>query len=204
MASLDLFMSRLMVWVPSCPRPLAEQSLLDTAIDFCRETSVVRYTVGPATVAPGSPSYALPLPAQVRLSRILWATYQGRQLPLVDSTPSDGATGAPSQLASVNRTTVEVYPAPAQIDPLALVVHVAVEPTRSATQLPDELLDDWCDAIVAGAVSRISYIPDQPFTNPTVAIEATMRYRQQLNRAKADAGGPRVVSNSRVRPHPLV
>ena len=203
MASLDSFMSRLMVWVPSCPQPLAAQSLLDTAIDFCRETGIMRASVGPLSVQYGNADYLPSLPHNTRILRVVSATYRGAPLTPTHEEVLDGAIGTPRQISCPDSSTVRLYPAPDETETSVLRLSVVLVPKAGATLIPDPLYDEWLDAIVAGAAARICAIPDQPFTNPMVAAEATMRYRQQLTRAKAEAAGPRLVTNARVRPHPL-
>ena len=193
-----------MVWVPSCPRPLADQCLLDAAIEFCRDTEVVEYRVGPMNVQAGVGDYTLPIPQFTRPARILSATFQGRALALCEETPLDGATGTPTLLATPTPETVSIYPAPDQTAALALYARVALEPTRDATVLPDELLHTWCEAVVAGAVMRITSIPDQAFSNPVQAAEAAARFRYGKSLATAEAGRQRIQTSAQVRARPLI
>lgn len=196
-------MSRLMVWVPMCPKPLAEQSLMDAAIDFCQRTEVVRYTIGPINVAASQGTYALPVPQGVRVRRIERAEFAGRTLVMTDTTPNDGLTGTPTYLTSRDASTATLYPAPDTTTAQALTLHVSLEPLRTATEVPDELFADWVETIVAGALYRIASIPDQPFSNPVVAGEAAMRYQYGVSKASSEVSTKRVTSSSRVRSNPL-
>lgn len=196
-------MSRLMVWVPSCPQPLAAQSLVDTAIDFCRETGVLRYDIGPLDVQFGVSDYLLDPSGDMRIVRVLSASYRGAQLAPTPAAPADGAVGTPREISSPNSSQVRVYPAPDETQTSVLRVTATVTLSPAITEIPDVLYTDWLEAIVSGAAARISAIPDQPFTNPMVAAGAAMRYQQQLTRAQAEAAGPRILSNARVRQRPL-
>lgn len=196
-------MSRLMVWVPSCPRPLAEQCLKDAAIEFCRETGVLRYDIGPVDVQFGTSDYLLDPSGDVRIVRVLSASYRGAQLAPTAEVPADGAVGTPRQISSPDSSHVRIYPAPDETQTSVLRVTATVTLSPDIAEIPDALYADWLEALVSGAAARISAIPDQPFTNPTVAAEASMRYRQQLTRAQAEAAGPRILSSARVRQRPL-
>ena len=99
-------MSRLMVWVPSCPQPLAAQSLLDTAIDFCRETGIMRASVGPLSVQYGNADYLPSLPHDTRILHVVSATYRGAPLTPAPDEVLDGAIGTPRQISCPSATTV--------------------------------------------------------------------------------------------------
>lgn len=197
-------MSRLMVWVPSCPKPLAEQSLLDAAIDFCQRTECVRYVAGPVAAVAGQATYTIPLPQDVRVRRIHKAEFLGRDLSLDTSVPSTPNSGEPWALTSPAPGVVTVYPTPDKTVGQALAVHAILEPTRNATLLPDELFHTWCETIIAGAVYRITSIPDQSFSNPMVAADASARYQMGLSRASAESDNSQITTNARVRANPLV
>lgn len=199
MATLESFLSRLMVWVPSCPRPLADQALRDAAIQFCRDTEAVQRTLTPMDVVSGVRDYAPALPAGTRITRVLAASYRGRPLTGAGSQPNDGALGVPSSISSPSATSVRLYPAPDETETAVLFLDVAIEPTRTATDLPDELFDDWVEGVVALAAFHIASIPDQPFTSPVVAATAGAAYRSKMNEARTEAGRSRVRSSSRVR-----
>lgn len=199
MATLESFLTRLMVWVPSCPRPLADQALRDTAVRFCRDTEIVQTTVTPLDVSAGVSEYVVPLPTGRRISRVLRAQYRGTPLNGVSELPNDGAQAVPDRYTSPTSTSVRLYPAPDETQTSVLFLDLAIEPTRNAETLPDELFDDWVEAIVAGAGAYICSIPDQPFTNPLVAAQLASVYKAKESEAKTEAGRVRVRSNSRVQ-----
>lgn len=215
MQPIEKFLSRLLVWVPSCPRPLAVQSILDSAIDFCRETQVVQTTVGPMSTVAGVNEYEIELPAGTRVRRVMTAWYGTALLSLIPqddlATPLaftqsvadvQAPQGVPSAAYVLNGEPQKlvVYPVPDTAVQNAITLRVALEPKPTATQLPDELFFDWVEAIVAGALVRVSTVPDQSFTNPTLAADMHSRYRFFISRARNETPIGRVRGDLRVAP----
>lgn len=198
MATLDSFLSRLMVWVPSCPRPLADQALRDAAANFCRDTEIVQRTLV-LDAQFNVRDYTPTLPSGTKIARVLEAQYRGRPLSGAGEVPTDGAIGVPLSVSSPTSSTLRLYPAPDETETSVFTVRVALEPLRSANTVPDELFDEWAEAIVAGAGAYITSIPDQSFTNPTAAVLLAGTYAAKLSEARAEAGRARVKTSPRVR-----
>lgn len=195
--------------VPGCPQPAALQALLDTAIDFCDRTLVVRHTTDPVPVRAGEPTYDVDLPGETAVARILNVWYDGARLELApaqavtahDAHVAGGAVGTPRAAYVIEPATVRVFPVPDLATDGLLTVQVATKPTRRAAQVDDILYDDWAEAIVAGALARLAVVPGTPFSNADLMVLGASQYQAGLNAAKLEARKGRVVGDVRVTGH---
>lgn len=178
MQALDVFLSRLLPQVPGCPDILAKQSLLDSAIEFCEETSIIQSTSNPQTVTAGTATYSLTLPTQQAVSTTLKVWHNTTLLypatpeqvtdilAYVAAAGSDTAPrGTPEAYYEFTPGVIGLYPVPKTTATLAFSARIATKPTRSASTLEDVLYNDWVEAIVGGAIGRICATPGQAFSD---------------------------------------
>ncbi len=200
MVSLDAFLPRLLPYTLGAAQPLALQSLLDSAIQFCDETGVVRITTDPVPSRKNQSTYDLDVPAQTELSRVLRVWLGGHLVHtaaeiMIDDVHgiSDSAannTGNARMVTVIEPGTI-CFTAPPSDDGMQIIVRAATRPMRSAKQVDDSLFNRWCDAIVSGALYRMASITGQPFSDNLQAQRALGMFWQQVNRAKIQANrGP--------------
>lgn len=192
MVNLSAFFPRLIPNVMGCSEPLAQQALVDAAIQFCDQSLAVTVDLDPITVPVGSTAVDLDPPAQTTIAQVLYAWYD-RQL--LNSVPYGQLTNIYRPNATPTDYTVEyidevpvlrVYPAPDKLISSGLVLRVALRPTRTATQVHDILFQRYSEGIVAGAQAILCAMPDQPFTNVDRSIAMGQRARSAANQARAD------------------
>lgn len=192
MTSIDAFAPLVYAQVIGCPEPLAYQALRWAAAEFCRRTDIVQRIQAPLDTAANVEDYAITVPTDMRLARLLGAHWQGAWLPPVpaEQVASDVAlrgatigtakvaTGSPRWcfLKTPDATSVSLYPVPdtSSVGTITLVASFA--PTMAAATFDDLLFNEWSEPIVAGAVGKIKSIQGQPFTaNPAAALSAFER-----------------------------
>lgn len=66
-----------------------------------------------------------------------------------------------------------------------LVVWVSLKPSPTTTIVPDFIYDDWYDAILCGALSRLFEIPGKPWFNTDTGLYYADKYDGELKTAKA-------------------
>ena len=217
MQSLDLFLSRTLPFVPGCPDPLARQALVDSAIEFCEETTISKYTSEPQAVTAGVGIYELDLPAQqsvVATHKAWFGTQRLTPVPAeqidsilayVSSAGSDIALRAdPTLFYESSPGVIGVYPVPSASAAATLSARISTKPIRTATALEDILYTDWADAVVAGAIYRLASMPGQSFTDPKVAITAASTFWGRVNKATDISLRGRIRSSISVRSNPFV
>jgi hypothetical protein len=213
MATLDSFLSRLMPHVSGCSDPLARQSLVDTAIDFCDRTNIVRVRQDLSGLTANVREYDLDLPSGTQLARVLRVMVGETKASMVpiefvespyayyDTVGTDTVErGTPRCAYLLSPTTIGLFPPPAESAPLSLMVEFSIKPLRTATTLPDELAADWLDAIVEGAKARLYALPKADFAMPTAIPMAMAAYANGVSRAQVESRLGRVRGSLSVRP----
>lgn len=197
MKTLAKFLPFVMPFARSCPQEVAEQAILDAAIDFCEQTGVLQRTLDPLDVGAGVMEYELLLPTKQELVQVKRAWFKGSELTPVaveavgipqawrDDVP--GVTpqaGDPQAFYSSSRNSIAVYPRPRIAEEGVLTVRAATKPSRSATQLEDELFEDWVEAIAAGALMRLHAAPGTAYTDTTRSETRRTEFQVAVNKAK--------------------
>ncbi len=210
MKPISDFYSRIQPFVIGCPEPAIAQALVDAAIAFCEDTEVLRVRLDSFQTAKGESQYRLDPPdAQHRVNWLHAVRIAGERhvIDIVsrEETPADDAlAGKPMQAYSSYdgaQFVVNLFPAPDST--YDLVPEVSLRPKRGATMLADELFEKWVDAVVAGTLSRLLAIPNQPYTDPARALEAGTVFVALAQKARREARTGPGKSSMRVRQRPL-
>lgn len=206
MVNLSQFFPRLLPYVVGCPEPLAQQALLDSAIEFSRRSQVVTANLDFVTVIEGTSNYELDAPNnQVAIDQVLKVWYDGTLMspaPFETATALFNPAGAPRYFYGQEIDEVfnlSLLPAPERTVRNGLLVRVSLRPTRSATQVYDILYDRHVEGVVAGAMAILMAIPDQPFSDLKMAMVQEAKARALANNARFDSMHGRVQSSLSVR-----
>ena len=201
------FIPRVMPYLPGCPVPMAAQAIVDAAIQFCESSMAVRQHLDPIVLVPGQRTYDLDTPLQQEVARVMRAAVDGAEISLTPLAFAPMGTPSQGRPFSLTVTRLDSYPeiqlAPIPDASYTLTVDAALRPTRTATNLADDLWTLWLDAIVAGAVSAVQRIPSQPFSDPTGAAQRHAEFRSHISRARVDASMGKVQSALRVKARPF-
>ena len=198
MLNIDVFLPRLLPSVTGCTEPLARQALIDSAIEFCEETGVVKVTTDPMPLASGVSAYTVDVPTQQAVVTVQRAWYGTRELtaaPLSMISESQMYTGStqvatdqvPTHFAEYGPGEVSLFPTPGAGANALLVFRVTTKPTRSATSVEHALFEDWAEAIVAGALRRLHSVPDSPFFSDPLAMRQAGIFQLWISRARQEA-----------------
>lgn len=205
MVNLSQFFPRLLPYVVGCPEPLAQQALLDSAIEFCRRSQVLTTTLPLITITANQADYTLTAPTDTQVDQVLKVWYDGT---LMSSAPYETATalfnpdGTPRYFFgryAGDVFNITLLPTPEKTITDGLMVRVSLRPTRSTAQVNDILFDRHVEGVVAGAMGILMAIPDQPFTDMKLAVAQEVKARALANNARFDAMHGRVQSSLSVR-----
>jgi len=206
MRPISDFFPRVLPYVPGCPQPVAEQAILDAAIVFCEDSLVIRERFSAFNTDPGIADYGLTTPSDTQVARLLAVYVNGTQIPawVSDPPPPAVGSGAPTTYYTTRSDGVfklELYPIPDRA--YEITVEAALRPTRDAATLDSDLFGLWSDAVVSGAIGRLSSIPDQPFSDLARAGAAQLTAAFMGRKARTENGVGRVKGVSRVAQRPL-
>ncbi len=196
MKKLEYFLPRLLPWCPGAPEPLVYQALLDSSIQFCEETNVVRYITDPIQRIDGVRDYDIELPQSTDLARIIRVWY--------GNDPWDSPLGTPSNWLVTDIGQVTIFPTPQGNLDTPMFIEVSTKPSRSATVVADQLYNDWVEGVVGGAIFRICSQPDQPYSNAPNASVGAAAYKAGKFKATVESTKGRVKRDTVVKMRPFV
>lgn len=212
MKDLSSFMSRILPHVTGCPDVLAEEALLDTAIEFCEKTLIIQKTLDPMSARRGASEYELDAPSDQEVILPVSVWFKTRKLVAVPADNvwnvqafnlrvpgTDAVEGEPTAYFWVANRTIGVYPVPEETHSAAITVRAALKPKRTATQLEDALFDDWIDPMVTGTLARLHAMKDQAWSSADRALLRSREFRASVQRARMEGSVGRVRGNLSVR-----
>jgi hypothetical protein len=209
MQALSAFFPRILPYLPGCSEPLAAQLLLDSAIDFCSNSLVLRQNLDPFKTAAGISQYDLDPPStQHNIDRVMGVTLTGQELRpgMSEIVHNDLPTDKAKPRAFYTDRTDSVftlYLTPPPDDSYSVVVAVALRPARTATTLDDDLYNIWINPVANGAIAKAMMIPDQPFTNPAQASYLQLAMAKQTNSSRVESTYGFIRGSMSVRPRPF-
>lgn len=210
MKALSEFYSRITPYLPGVSDPLVNQVLVDSAIDFCELSLVLRENLDTFYTSIGKFEYDLDAPStQHNISRVMGVAVDGNALSGVEyeSLRNDLPTSkAVPKGFYTDRTgstlTLRLTPPPDKVYPV--VVNAVLRPARSATLLEDDLYNIWIDPIVTGAIAKAMQIPDQPFTNFAQAQYLLNSTARQTISSRIEGNYGQIRGSVRARARPIV
>lgn len=208
MAAVSEIFPRLLPYAPACPEPMAEQCIVDAAIEFCEKTNAFRYTPDQVSTTAGLTTYDFDLPSFTDFARVIHLSIDSKEIQSVvtEAQPleADYQTKPDHYFVTQNESELllNLYPTPDDV--YTIDMSIALRPTRNATQIDDDLYTYWQDAIICGALYRIMSVPGQAFSDPVNAGYYNRKFHVLMNNARNEGNLGRVVGSMRVRSNPFV
>jgi hypothetical protein len=197
MKTLDTFLPYVLPYARHCDQSVAEHAILNAAIDFCEQSGILQATLTPISTLQGERQYALTLPATTELVGIKRAWFKGSELIPVATeavgTPDawratvpgvDPQRADPQAFYQIARSAIGLYPRPLTSEADVLTVRAAIKPTREATELDDELFNDWVETVAAGALERLHSTPGVAYTDAAKAADRRLQFVIGVSKAK--------------------
>jgi hypothetical protein len=179
MASLDVFLPALRRHINGPLEIMMRQSLLESAITFCRESLVVRDSLQVEDAIPGA-TIALTESTLVKCVKRL------RVIDLTDQ-PSNPDIAPPVLEAGIDFTVVSANHIAFTKSFGRAHIDFAVEPRRGVSEVPDMLADDYLDVVAAGALNDLFMMPGKPWSEPQRAAFFNAQFVEGYRRAYRDA-----------------
>lgn len=203
---LSSFLPRIMPQVPSCPEPLVESMVRESAITFCERTRFWRQDLAPMNVVANQADYTLSLPADTALVQPLRVLVE--DVPLEPKTPAmldvevaewQTMTGRPFcyYLKDMRRTLTLVY-TPDQPIANGLRVSVALKPSQTASTVEQAFLEEAWEHVAAGALAILYAMPLKPWTNTRKADEQRALFERAIAGYNVEAATGSVKAAMRV------
>jgi len=207
--SIDDFLDDVMPELPGCTEFLAINRLRFAAIEFCRRSLISQETVEELDLDQDEPELVISAPNNsVRVYRIMWIKSPHRTLtpaskqPLTDRSrdwTTFGTADWPMGYVRLSSDTVHLIPTPSEDKSGVITAHVACIPTREATKLDVILIDEYREAIAAGALSRLLNMGKEPWYDPSSAQQYAIDFASEISNARASVNKDQLMADTRVQ-----
>lgn len=195
------FVQELGAQVSDAPEQLLETAVRTSIRRLC-DYDVYQLDLDPISERAGVHEYELSPPSGVIILKVLGAYRKGKQLngiPRFEFEEAQLRQGTPEYFMR-NGAQLDIAPTPKQNERNAIEVRASVSPTRSSSELADEVAEAHFDTIVRGAMLHLLEMPNKSWSSPTTAA----LYRQQLateyltarRNAKRLGDGMRIISRN--------
>lgn len=177
MMDIDALLPDMMMHVPTCPDPTAQNYMLKTVRDFLNRTRMWREYI---EIDVSTPTFNVSLPIDdaelVSSSAIMNARFDEAELEPVTLDYLDGRfanwqstdeVNTPRFITQMVPRSLIVYPAPAASGKLK--VRCALRPALGSTDVP-AFLEQYSEQLGRSAAGKAMLLPNQEFTNPQAAI----------------------------------
>jgi len=160
--------------VPGCPDTLIENNIRSAVIELCEKAPVLQAELDPVTTRVGTFEYDLEPPTDTVAHKIMWAVYNGNDLEPISTNlleqrkPGwrDAANrGNPEYFVKVSQSLFWLVPVPNVTKVSSTVLRVQLKPTQTSLSADDELMSDYRDTIVNGALFRLLRLPSKEWTD---------------------------------------
>lgn len=167
----------LMVEVPGCTEPLAEQVVRETVIEFCANSHIWRHRMDPMTVRQNVADYDLDdLPRDTVLTKVQSVFIDADRLEPTSEDWLDAnihdwrrRAGLPQFYMQIDPSYMTLVLRPDTTRAKAMHVTVSVQPSRDSTAFPQWIADQYQEDILMGAKARLMKQQSQPWYNPTLS-----------------------------------
>lgn len=202
MRTWDAFFADVLPDVLGCPEPTAERHILRAARRFCEKTGVWRQDLDRITTRDGKSIYDLPLPTGGEVVRILGGSLAGCDIDVAGADDSTTAqrrrgTGGRNRVLSRDGFSVVLLPTPAADQELFL--EAWLQPSQSATGLPNAIADKYLSEIAGGALATLLLVNKAPWANPGLADRKERDFAAAIGQAKKDAWKAYTANTPRAR-----
>lgn len=167
--------------VIGCPNPTLDLHIRQAVIEFCRKTACYTVTLDAITANGTDTQFDLDLPAQTQLVRIMAASVNGRDYPLVDTLRGQQLVRSQSPqdfIFSADKLTVDVWPLRATGDLIGL--EAMLTPSHTASQIDSDVISPYVQDIAFGALGSLMLMPAE-WGSPNLAVANKGLFKSRID-----------------------
>ena len=185
--SYEALLPEILPAVQNCPDSTIEQHIRSAIIDMCEKTEIYQLELDPVSVVANIFDYDLEPPSGTVVHRIRHATFNGESLEPISSGLLEqrkprwrDENGTPEYFIKQGQSTFWLAPVPDASQTNAVLLRAILKPTHTSTSCDDFIMNDFRDAIVNGALTRLLRIPSRDWTDYTAASVYNSLYNEHL------------------------
>lgn len=206
--SFDAFVPHVVNELPQCPEPVIAFELRNALIDFCDRSLAWQEPIDTVRVIAGRAEYELDAPAQARISTVVEAVFDDREIhpmTIPELMRKDrnwrSQVGHVSHYVNTDPETIRLYRIPEQDGVLNMIG--AFAPTRNGTLIPSYIYERYMEAVRFGCLYRLMRQQAKPWSNPSLAQSYESMFLAKCLQAKAFVNKGQSRADSKVKQMPF-
>lgn len=196
MAKLSALLDRIHDEFPAVPEALALRALADAFKEFCTRTHAWQARLADVLLVAGQAEYDLAdaiyevaFSRDTQLVVLKDVRVNGRKVyPVATEAPrlrhSEPAPGSPTGYIQWQPATIELVVPPSTAGVLSILAALTTKLGRTDMNVPDDILDEYGEAIASGAKARLVRQAGQPWFAPDLAVAYAGPYYSAITTAK--------------------
>lgn len=196
MAKLSVLLERVHDEYPAVPEALALRALSDALKEFCTKTHAWQAQLMDVVVVTGQARYELvdaiyevAFSRDLQLAALKDVRLNGQKLyPVATEIPRQNhytaTPGTPTGYIQWQPTVIELIAPPQDEGTLSLLAALTVKLGSTEMAVPDDLLDEYGEALASGAKARLVRQAGQPWFNPDLVVAYAGPYYAAITAAK--------------------
>jgi len=190
--SYETLLPDILPMVGGCSDHLIETNIRSAVIELCQKASVYQRELDAVTTVGNAYEYDLEAPSGTAVHKILWVTHSGQSLEPVTSSLLEqklpkwrdtGYTGTPKYYVQQTSSIFWLVPIPSSTQAASTIVQAVLKPTHNSVSCDDDIMNDYRDTIVNGALFRLLRMPNKDWSD----INAGMQYGALFSSGMEDA-----------------
>ena len=182
--SYEALLPEILPMVPGCPDTLIENNIRAAVVELCERASVYQAELDPVTTISNLFEYDLEAPSGTSVRKILWVTHQGKDLEPTTTTLLEQRlpkwredSGVPEYFIQQSSATFILAPIPSATVVGSTIIRAVLRPTHTSTACDNDVMNDYRDTIINGALFRLLRIPNKDWSD----LQGASVYGQLFN-----------------------
>lgn len=210
MTPLSTFRTRVAPFVHGCLDAMIDRAVLDSAIELCERSLVVKRQLDSVLTVAGESLINLAPPSGQSVAHVMRVWCDRSELTpvhedalaapfgFVESVPGEvNSNSRPKVFQEAEPGVLALFPFPDKV--YTINVRAALRPTRAASSVETQLYEDWVEEVVDGALARL-YVMPGAWASPELAKYHLQRFADGVGRARITASRGDTRAESRVTP----
>jgi hypothetical protein len=174
MALYESLLPEIIPMVPGCPDTLIENNIRAAVIELCEKAAVLQAELDPVTTIAGIYEYDLEPPTDTVVHKIMWVVHDGKEIEPISTNLLEQRKqnwrdadnrGTPEYFVKTSQSLFWMVPVPNETKASSTILRVQLKPTQTSTTAHDELMSEYRDTIVNGALFRLLRLPSKDWTD---------------------------------------
>jgi len=160
--------------VPDCPDSLIERHIRSAVIEFCERTGIYQVELDPLTTVSNIYEYDLETPSGTVVHKVMSAVHNGLTLEAISTDLLEqrkpkwreaSNSGTPEYFIKQGQSLVWLVPVPGTTVVSSTLIRAQLKPTAKSNGCDSEIMSEYRDTLINGALLRLLRMPGQTWTD---------------------------------------